>query len=54
VVCDLVVARHGAWAFALSLAIVLPLTILFARAFAAVFESAFRRPRGWSPQVVPA
>jgi peptidoglycan/LPS O-acetylase OafA/YrhL len=48
VICDLVVARHGASAFALALALVLPLTIGFARAFASVFETPFRERRGWS------
>ena len=44
----LVVAGHisqGAPPFLVSLALVLPLTIVFARAFAAVFETPFRRHR---------
>jgi peptidoglycan/LPS O-acetylase OafA/YrhL len=54
VVCDLIVAGHvrqGAPAFLVSLALVLPLTIGFARIFAAVFEAPFRQRRSrpsWS------
>jgi peptidoglycan/LPS O-acetylase OafA/YrhL len=40
--------RQGVPAFVVSLALVLPLTILFARAFASVFEPPFRRPHRWS------
>jgi peptidoglycan/LPS O-acetylase OafA/YrhL len=43
-ICERVVTGHGAWAFAGALALALPLTILFARAFAAVFE----RPLQWT------
>jgi peptidoglycan/LPS O-acetylase OafA/YrhL len=39
---------QGVPAFIVSLAIVLPATIAFARIFAAVFETPFRRPRGSS------
>ncbi len=48
VVYELIVAgrvRQGVPAFVVSLALVLPLTILFARAFASVFERPFRRQR---------
>jgi peptidoglycan/LPS O-acetylase OafA/YrhL len=38
--------RQGVPAFVVSLALVLPLTIVFARVFASVFEIPFRRPRG--------
>ena len=37
----------GVPAFLVSLAVVLPLTIVFARVFASVFESPFRQPHGW-------
>lgn len=40
--------RHGVAAFLLTLVLVLPLTILFARGFASVFETPFRQGRGWS------
>jgi peptidoglycan/LPS O-acetylase OafA/YrhL len=52
VVYELIVAGHvrqGAPAFLVTLALVLPLTILFARGFAAVFETPFRRQRSWAP-----
>jgi len=51
VVYELVVAgrvRQGAPAFLVTLAVVLPLTIVFARGFAAVFETPFRRHRSWA------
>jgi hypothetical protein len=51
VVYELVVAGRvgqGAPAFLVSLALVVPLTIVFARAFAAVFETPFRRHRSWA------
>jgi len=41
------VVGRGAWAFAAALALALPATIVFARAFAAVFEAPFREHRGW-------
>jgi peptidoglycan/LPS O-acetylase OafA/YrhL len=47
VVYDLIVShwlRHGPSAFLVSLAIVLPATILFAHVFASVFETPFREP----------
>jgi peptidoglycan/LPS O-acetylase OafA/YrhL len=40
--------RHGPLAFLITAALVLPLTIAFARAFAAVFEAPFLRQRSWS------
>jgi peptidoglycan/LPS O-acetylase OafA/YrhL len=40
--------RQGVPAFVVTLALALPLTILFARVFASVFETPFRRRRGWS------
>ena len=40
--------RQGVPAFVVSLALVLPLTIVFARVFAAVFEAPFRQHRSWS------
>ncbi|MDX6199146.1 MAG: hypothetical protein QOJ79_2297 [Actinomycetota bacterium] len=51
VVYDKVVAgrvRQGVPAFVVSLALVLPLTIVFARVFASVFETPFRRRHSWS------
>jgi peptidoglycan/LPS O-acetylase OafA/YrhL len=39
---------QGVPAFVVSLALVLPLTIVFARAFASVFETPFRHHRRWS------
>ncbi len=48
VVYELVVAgrvSQGVPAFLVTLALVLPLTIVFARVFASVFETPFRRPR---------
>jgi peptidoglycan/LPS O-acetylase OafA/YrhL len=52
VVYELIVAGHireGVPAFLVTLALVLPLTVLFARGFAAVFETPFRRHRSWAP-----
>jgi peptidoglycan/LPS O-acetylase OafA/YrhL len=40
---------HGGPSFLLALAVVVPATVLFARAFAAVFEIPFQRHRGWPP-----
>jgi peptidoglycan/LPS O-acetylase OafA/YrhL len=40
---------HGGPSFLLALAVVAPATVLFARAFAAVFEIPFQRHRGWPP-----
>jgi peptidoglycan/LPS O-acetylase OafA/YrhL len=40
--------RQGVPAFVVSLALVLPLTIVFARVFASVFETPFRRHHRWS------
>jgi peptidoglycan/LPS O-acetylase OafA/YrhL len=40
--------RQGVPAFVVSLALVVPLTIVFARVFAAVFEIPFRRHRSWA------
>jgi peptidoglycan/LPS O-acetylase OafA/YrhL len=40
--------RQGVPAFVVTLALALPLTILFARVFASVFEPPFRRRQGWS------
>ena len=40
--------RHGVLAFVLTVALVVPLTIAFARLFAAVFETPFLRQRTWS------
>ncbi len=51
VVCERIVAgrvRQGVPFFLVSLALVLPLTIVFARVFAAVFETPFRRRRSTS------
>jgi peptidoglycan/LPS O-acetylase OafA/YrhL len=48
IVYDRIVAgrvRQGVPAFVVSLALVLPLTIVFARAFASVFETPFRQHR---------
>jgi peptidoglycan/LPS O-acetylase OafA/YrhL len=39
--------RQGVPAFLVTLALVLPLTIVFARVFAAVFETPFRQHRSW-------
>jgi peptidoglycan/LPS O-acetylase OafA/YrhL len=39
---------HGVTAFLVSVALAVPLTIVFARLFAAVFETPFRRRRTWS------
>ncbi len=50
IVCERIVGRRvpsGVPAFLLSLALALPLTILFARGFSALFEAPFRRPRAW-------
>jgi len=54
VVYDSIVAhwvRFGASAFLISLAFVLPVTIVFARLFASVFETPFRRPHPGAPRV---
>jgi peptidoglycan/LPS O-acetylase OafA/YrhL len=40
---------HGGPSFLLALAVVVPVTVIFARAFAAVFEIPFQRHRGWPP-----
>ena len=40
--------RQGVPAFVVSLALVVPLTIAFARVFASVFETPFRQHRSWS------
>jgi peptidoglycan/LPS O-acetylase OafA/YrhL len=40
--------RPGVPAFVVSLALVVPLTIVFARVFASVFETPFRHDRSWS------
>jgi peptidoglycan/LPS O-acetylase OafA/YrhL len=40
--------RPGVPAFVVSLALVVPVTIAFARVFAAVFETPFQRRRGWA------
>ena len=44
-------AGHGGPSFLLALAVVVPATVLFARAFAAPFEIPFQRHRGWPPGV---
>jgi peptidoglycan/LPS O-acetylase OafA/YrhL len=54
VVCERIVAGRvgrGVPTFLVSLALVLPLSIAFARVFASVFETPFRRPRSWPPVV---
>jgi peptidoglycan/LPS O-acetylase OafA/YrhL len=38
---------HGAPSFLLAVALIVPLAVLFARGFAAVFEIPFQRHRGW-------
>ena len=51
VIYDRIVAGRvgqGAWSFAVTLALAVPLTVVFARAFASVFETPFRQHRGWS------
>ena len=40
--------RQGVPAFVVSLALVVPLTIVFARVFASVFEFPFQRHRSWA------
>lgn len=45
--------RQGVPAFLVSLALVLPLTILFARVFASVFETPFRESHSWSGAARP-
>jgi peptidoglycan/LPS O-acetylase OafA/YrhL len=47
-------AGHGGPSFLLALAVIVPAAILFARAFAAVFELPFQRHRGWPPPLVAA
>jgi peptidoglycan/LPS O-acetylase OafA/YrhL len=42
---------HGGPSFLLALAVIVPATVLFARAFAAVFELPFQRHRGFPPPV---
>jgi peptidoglycan/LPS O-acetylase OafA/YrhL len=42
---------HGGPSFLLALALIVPATVLFARAFAAVFELPFQRHRGWPPRL---
>jgi peptidoglycan/LPS O-acetylase OafA/YrhL len=56
VVCERIVAGRvdpGVPAFLVSLALVLPLTIGFARVFAAVFEAPFRQRRSWPSWRLP-
>jgi peptidoglycan/LPS O-acetylase OafA/YrhL len=59
IVCERIVAGRvttGVPFFLVSLALVLPLTLGFARAFAAMFETPFQRPRsttGTRPQAAP-
>jgi peptidoglycan/LPS O-acetylase OafA/YrhL len=55
VVYELIVApwvRHGAGAFVLTLALAVPLTVVFARVFAALFENPvrWRRSPSWAPR----
>jgi len=45
---------HGAPSFLLAVALIVPLAILFARGFAAVFEIPFQRHRGWPGWRLPA
>jgi peptidoglycan/LPS O-acetylase OafA/YrhL len=45
---------RGAPAFLVSLALAVPLTIAFARVFAAVFEHPFQRRRGWPAWARPS
>ena len=45
---------QGAPSFLLAVALIVPLTILFARGFAAVFEIPFQRHRGWPGWRLPA
>jgi peptidoglycan/LPS O-acetylase OafA/YrhL len=45
--------RQGVPAFVVTLALALPLTVVFARLFASVFEAPSRRDRGWSPVARP-
>ena len=40
---------HGGPSFLLALAVIVPVTVVFARGFAAVFELPFQRHRGWPP-----
>jgi peptidoglycan/LPS O-acetylase OafA/YrhL len=40
--------HHGALSFLVTVVLVVPLTIAFARLFAAVFETPFQRRRSWS------
>src|SRR5439155_50389 len=51
VIYDRIVAGRvgqAAWSFAVTLALAVPLTVVFARALASVFEPPFRQHRGWS------
>ena len=45
---------HGAPSFLLAVALIVPLTVLAARGFAAVFEIPFQRHRGWPGWRLPA
>ncbi|HEX3329798.1 MAG TPA: acyltransferase [Gaiellales bacterium] len=45
---------HGAPSFLLAVALIVPLAVLFARGFAAVFEIPFQRHRGWPGWRLPA
>ena len=45
---------HGAPSFLLAVALIVPLTVVFARGFAAVFEIPFQRHRGWPGWRLPA
>jgi peptidoglycan/LPS O-acetylase OafA/YrhL len=45
---------HGAPSFLLAVALIVPLAVLFARGFAAVFEIPFQRRRGWPGWRLPA
>jgi peptidoglycan/LPS O-acetylase OafA/YrhL len=47
-------AGHGGPSFLLGLAVIVPAAVLFARAFAAVFELPFQRHRGWPPALLAA